>query len=61
MNQHQVEVLSNLRPETVIAAEGITFTDRVLALPEVVDAEESFSEVTFAGDAETGAMRKRSR
>ena len=56
MNQHQVEVLSNLRPETVIAAEGVSFADRALALPEVVDAEESFSEVSMAGDADTGEM-----
>lgn len=53
MHQHQIEVLSNLRPETVIAADGISFTARAQSLPHVVDAEESFSEVTFEGSDET--------
>ena len=56
MNQHQVEALSNLRSETVIAAEGVSFTDRALALSDVEDAEESLSEVTFAGKVETGEV-----
>lgn len=49
MNKHQVEVLSNLRPETVVAVEGVPFTIRGLALPGVEEALESLSEVAFVG------------
>lgn len=52
MNQHQVKVLSNLRPETVVAVKGVPFAIRALALPGVEDARTSHSEVAYAGAAD---------
>jgi hypothetical protein len=52
MNEHQVEALSNLRPETVVAVEGVPFAVRARALPGVEDALESLSEIAFAGAAD---------
>ena len=49
MNKHQVKILSNLRPETVVAVKGVPFAIRGLALPGVEDARESLSEVAFVG------------
>ena len=40
MNKHQVKILSNLRPETVVAVKGVPFAIRGLALPGVEDARE---------------------
>src|SRR6218665_898180 len=48
MNNHQVKVLSNLRPETVVAVEGGPFAIRALALAGVEDARTSHSEVAYA-------------
>ena len=52
MNKHQVKVLSNLRPETIVAVKGVPFAIRGLALPGVEDARESLSEVAFVGAAD---------
>ncbi|MGV3492451.1 MAG: hypothetical protein BGO74_06070 [Burkholderiales bacterium 68-12] len=52
MNKHQVMALSNLRPETVVAVEGVPFTSRALALPGVEAARESLSEVAPGGAAD---------
>lgn len=52
MNKHQVKVLSNLRPETVVAVEGVPFAIRALALAGVEDARTSHSEVAYAGAAD---------
>lgn len=52
MNQHQGKVLSNLRPETVVAVEGVPFSTRALALPGVEDARTSHCEVAYVGAAD---------
>lgn len=56
MNTHQVKTLSNLRPETVAAVEGIPFVTRMLALPEVQDVRDSLDEVHVAGAASNDEM-----
>jgi len=53
MNKHQVEVLSNLRPETVVAMKGVPFNIRGLALPGVEAVHGSLSEAAFVGKADT--------
>lgn len=47
---HQLEVLKNLRPETVVAIEGVAFTLLANALPGVMEASYSIDQV--AADAE---------
>lgn len=48
---NKAEVLNTiLRPETVVALEGVSFTLRAQALPGVVEASESIEEVLLAGD-----------
>ncbi len=52
MNRQQIKILSNLRPETVVALEGVPFASRALALPGVLEARESLYEVAFIGEVE---------
>lgn len=51
-HQHQVAVLSNLRPETIIGLEGVGFITRARALPGVTDASESIGDVEYVGEAQ---------
>ena len=46
-----VAALSNLQPQTVLGLEGISFVNRALAMPGVIDASESIYEVeTLTGE-----------
>lgn len=48
---HLVSTLSNLQPQTVLGLEGISFVNRAMAMPGVIDVSESIFEVnTLAGE-----------
>lgn len=51
MISNQVNVLSNLTPETVMQLERVSFINRAMAMPGVLEADDSFGEATdLAGD-----------
>jgi hypothetical protein len=56
MNLQQVKQLSNLLPSTVINLEGVSFENRAYALPGVVDASESISDVEFVAEDKFGEI-----
>jgi len=49
-HQHQLAVLSNLCPETVIGLTDVGFITRAMALPGVIEVSESLGEVEYVGE-----------
>ena len=51
MISNQVNVLSNLTPETVLQLERVSFISRATAMPGAIEADDSFGEATtLAGE-----------
>jgi len=50
--QNQVTVLSNLRPETILGIEGVSFTSRARSLPGVVTASEALGDIGYIANRE---------